>query len=404
MDRAINRDTDWLQPGGTMMGTRRGNHEGTKPYLRADGRWECKIMVGYSPDGKRIRKTVLGKTKAAVVEKSNEAKVKVATRQILPTTEKSRTLVSEYLMQWLETVVKPGRAPKTYYSYHGVCKNYLLPTLGGLRLDRVSAMNIQATMAGLKAKELSPQTMRGAFAVLQSALSQAVRWDLIQFNPCSKAERPRVPKKSRPHWNAEEVRKFLAAARDDRFGPLYVVALATGMRFGEILGLRWENVDMNGGIIHIAQQLCEVGGDRIEGPPKKDSIRSVFLPPAAIAALKMQKEKLEAEELGASHWVFPDTKGGPVRQSNLTRRSFYPIIKRAGIKKITFHGMRHTFATLAIGEAQIDIKTVQELLGHADASLTLRIYSHALPGNKRAAAAKIEALLVPSWEPALSKQ
>lgn len=376
------------------MGTRRGNHEGGKPYLRSDGRWECKISVGYTPEGKRIRKTVLGRTRAEVVEKANDAKVKVATRQLLPTAG-GRTVMSEYLATWLETVVKPTRAPKTYYGYFGICKNYLLPTLGGLRIDRVSAIHIQAMMAGMRAKGLSSQTVRAAFAVLQSALTQAAKWDLIPFNPCQKVERPKVPKKARPHWDAEETRKFLAAARDDRFYSLYVVALATGMRFGEILGLRWENVDLRAGTLNVNQQLCEVGGGRVEGPPKKDSIRSFFLPPAAIAALRKQRERLASEDLANCPWVFPDRRGGPLRQSNLTRRSFYPIIERAGIKKITFHGIRHTFATLALGEAQIDLKTVQELLGHADPALTLRIYSHALPGNKRAAAAKIEALFVP---------
>ncbi len=378
---------------------RRGNREGSAPHERKDGRWEAKITTGYTPEGKIVRKSIYGASRAEVVAEMNRLKAQQGGAP-LPVLSTGPLTLSELLNRWLETVVKPARAKKTYKCYFNHCRLHILPALGGMRIDKIAPMHVQSFVADLARKEvndkrLSPETQRGIFAVLQSALSQAVIWQLIVVNPCSRVTRPKVPKKVRPHWTPEEARAFLACAREDRFGALYVVALATGLRLGEILGLRWSRVNLVSGELHVDSQVCEVDGDLFEEPPKRGSIRTVILPGAAKAALELQQARLASEGLGSCVWVFPDTCGGPMRQSNLVRRSFHPLVKKAGVRAITFHGLRHTFATMALGKAQVDVKTLQELLGHSDPALTLRIYSHALPGNKHLAAENIGALLGP---------
>ncbi len=444
------------------MGTRRGNYEGSKPYLRADGRWECKVMVGYSPDGKRIRKTVLGKSKAEAVEKANEAKVGVATRQITPTNSGKAMLFSEFLKQWLETVVKPNQSEKTYDNYWRQCKNHIIPALGGMRIDRISPMNVQAFVALIAEKKcmrqekkekppkqgrttrkeramqrlatalepegassakpqgasrteptpgnsaalqpaaqeskaeppktLSKSSQFGIMAILNSAMSQAVQWGLITQNPCTAVEKPKVPKHIAPFWDADEARRFLDAAAGDRYYVLYQVALHSGLRFGEVLGLEWQQIDLATGKISVAQQLREVSGKHTVAGPKKNSVRTIPIPKSVVSDLVKHREKLMAEGLAGSRWVFPDANGGPLRQSNIVRRSFNPIVERAKVRRITFHGLRHSFATLLLSNG-VDIRTVSELLGHADPAMTLRVYAHAMPGHKQAAADKLQEVL-----------
>ncbi len=374
-------------------------------------------MVGYAPDGKRVRKTVLGRSKAEAVEKANEAKVNVATRQITPANSGKAMLLSEFLMQWIETVIKPNHSEKTYDNYRRQCKNHIIPALGGIRIDRITPMNVQAFLALLaekkcmlqvkklpetgvavqKPKEDAPKTLSkrsqfGIMAILGSALSKAVVWGLISRNPCAVVEKPKVPKHIAPHWDADEARRFLAEAAGDRFSALYQVALHTGLRFGEVLGLYWEQIDLKAGTVSVAQQVREVAGTHTIAAPKQSSVRTIPVPRSVIAALIQHREKLLAEGLAGALWVFPDQKGGPLRQSNVLRRSFNPIVARAKVRRITFHGLRHSFASLLLANG-IDIRTVSELLGHADPAMTLRVYAHAMPGHKRAAADKLRDIL-----------
>jgi integrase len=185
-------------------------------------------------------------------------------------------------------------------------------------------------------------------------------------------------------WSAEEARRFLEVAREDRFFGVYVLALTCGLRQGEILGLTWDCVDLRHGTIRIVRQLQDLHGDLVLTEPKSaSSRRTVPLPPLALEALRRRKETAEQEgSFRPDAPVFCDTHGGFMRPSNLLRRSFYPLMKAAGVPRVRFHDMRHTAATLALQEG-VHPRVVADLLGHSRVTLTLATYSHVLPSLAR---------------------
>jgi integrase len=181
-------------------------------------------------------------------------------------------------------------------------------------------------------------------------------------------------------WSAEEARRFLEVAREDRFFGVYVLALTCGLRQGEILGLTWDCVDLHHGTVRIVRQLQDLHGELVLTEPKSaSSRRTVPLPPLALEALLRRREAAEQEgSFRPDAPVFTDTRGGFMRPSNLLRRSFYPLLERAVVKRIRFHDLRHTAATLALQEG-VHPRVVADLLGHSRVTLTLTTYSHVLP-------------------------
>jgi integrase len=198
----------------------------------------------------------------------------------------------------------------------------------------------------------------------------------------------------------DQVIRLLAAAKDDRLEALYVLAVTTGLRQGELLGLQWEDVDFPGAALHVRHTLHELNGRLWIGEPKtKRACRQVDLPAIAVVALRGHRERMLIEDR-SDGLVFCDTQGGPLRKSNLLRRSFLPLLKRAGLPAIRFHDLRHTAATLLLAQG-VHPKIVQERLGHSNIALTLDTYSHVLPGMGREAASKLDALLRRTAEEAL---
>jgi integrase len=190
----------------------------------------------------------------------------------------------------------------------------------------------------------------------------------------------------------EQVNVLLTAALEDRFHALYVLAVTTGLRQGELLGLQWEDVDLASAVLHIRRALQEVAGRLwLDEPKTAKARRTVDLPAVAVAALREHGDRMLAEA-HLREFVFCDSQGGPVRKSNLIRRSFLPLLKRAGLPRIRFHDLRHTAATLLLLQG-VHPKVVQERLGHSQISITLDTYSHVLPSMGREAAAKLDALL-----------
>ncbi len=190
-----------------------------------------------------------------------------------------------------------------------------------------------------------------------------------------------------------QVVQLLETARGDRLEALYVLAVTTGLRQGELLGLQWEDVDLAGAALHVRHTLHELNGRLWIGEPKtRRARRQVDLPSIAVVALQDHRERMLIEG-HSDGLVFCDTQGGPLRKSNLLRRSFLPLLKRAGLPTIRFHDLRHTAATLLLAQG-VHPKIVQERLGHSQISLTLDTYSHVLPGMGREAASKLDALLM----------
>jgi integrase len=206
-------------------------------------------------------------------------------------------------------------------------------------------------------------------------------------------DKPRAPRRTMQALTPEQVSALIAAAETDRLGALYVLAVATGLRQGELLGLHWEDVDLDAATIAIRRQLSEDGGVLELVEPKSDKgRRRVELPEFAVSALHAHRDRMLAEGLGAAPLVFCDSQGNPLRKSNLLRRSFKPFLERAELPEIRFHDLRHTAATLLLAQG-VHPKIVQERLGHAQISLTLDTYSHVLPSMQKEAANKLDDLL-----------
>jgi integrase len=218
---------------------------------------------------------------------------------------------------------------------------------------------------------------------------------MIQRNPCDAVDPPRVPKREIAPLDAAQVQKLIKAAKKDRLYALYVLAIATGLRQGELFALRWCDVDLNRKVVSVRFTLVETGSERFLAEPKSaKSRRQVDLPQFAVDALVDHRKRMLAEGFAGSEWVFCDTCGGQLRRSNVIRNSFKPILKRAKLRNLRFHDLRHTSATLLLSQG-VHPKIVQERLGHSQISLTLDTYRHVLPTMQVEAAGKMDQLLKP---------
>jgi integrase len=353
------------------MSKRRGRGEGSI-FQRSDGKWAAEFTSGYDSKGKRIRKTVYGKTKKEVQEKLLK-KQAASVGGVQVNTEK--LTVSQFSERWLNDTVKDSRRPATYIQYERAFRLYINPFIGGMQLSKLTPMNIQALYAQLARLGKSARQRQIVHVVLQCSLNLAVSWRLIPRNPCHDATAPRVPKKPIQKLTKEQVAVFLNAAKGDRLYALYLLAVTTGLRQGEMLGLHWSEVDLEAGTISVQYSLTEVSGMFFRAEPKTDKGRRlVHLPAITIEALKAHRQRMK-EEGHTGPWVFCGPQGGVIRKSNLLYREFHPLLEKAGLPTIKFHALRHTAATLMLGE-HIPMKMVQERLGHSQIAVTADIYSH----------------------------
>ncbi len=252
---------------------------------------------------------------------------------------------------------------------------------------------MQALHAELARKGAGPTVRLHSHVVLRRALSQAVRFGLVPRNPCDAVQRPKVPRRA-PKWlDADQTRKLLDVARGDRLEALVVLAVTTGLREGELLGLQWGDADLADATLNVSRQMLE-GSDGTLATGELKTARSrrrVDLPVVAVEALRRHRARLGAVPL-PSVPMFSDPGGGPIRRSNLLRRWFYPLLARAGLPKVRFHDLRHTHASLLLAQG-VNPKVVQERLGHSQISLTLDTYSHVMPSLQRDAARRLDELL-----------
>jgi integrase len=232
--------------------------------------------------------------------------------------------------------------------------------------------------------------------ILRRGLAQATKWHLVQRNVADTVKPPRAAQKEIRAFSATETRRLLEAANRDRLEALYVLAVHTGMRQGELLALRWQDVDMENAVVNVRRTLTRSGGRVSFGEPKtKKSRRSIRLTPQAVEALRSHLERQlgDMEILGDRYQdqglVFTTDTGAPVNPSNLRQRSFAPLLRRAGLPHMRFHDLRHTCATLLLSRG-VHPKFVQELLGHATIAITLDTYSHVMPSMGDATARAME--------------
>jgi integrase len=299
-------------------------------------------------------------------------------------------------MRWLSDVVRSTVRPSTWESYERLLRVQVLPEIGRLPLSRLGPQNLAQLYQSMLDRGCSARTAQYAHAVLHRALRQAVRWNLIVRNPAEFVDPPRPQRPSNVVLNPDQINALIVATNGDPLRALYVLAITSGMRQGELLGLKWADVNLEAGSIHVCRQIMRTRAGFVFSDPKTaKGRRTIVLPDLAVVTLRDHRQAQIAKRLAAGlDWedydlVFPNAFGRPLERQNVLRRSFQPLLSRAGVPRIRFHDLRHSAATLPLLQG-VHPKVVQERLGHATISVTMDIYSHVLPNLQREAADKLD--------------
>jgi integrase len=370
---------------------KRGNGEGSI-YRRKDGRWVGQYTI-YTAAGPKYR-YLYSKTRAAVAEKLTKA---MADRNGGLIFDVGNLTVGEYLDSWLSDSVRGTVRPSTFERHEGIIRLHIKPSLGRVWLKKFTPAHVRGLHREKLDAGLAPATVGKIHSTLHKALSQAVSDGIVPRNAADvKAPRP-TPEEMRP-LSETEVRAFLDVAREsgDRFEALYVLAITTGLRRGELLGLRWDDVSMERSTLRVGRALVREGGRHTLGETKtRRGRRQINLTPRTVSTLKAHRkkqleEKIKLTGLYKDHGlIFATRVGTPINPENLVNRSFKPLLERASLPEIRFHDLRHTCATLLLGRS-VHPKLVQELLGHATIAMTLDTYSHYMPSMGDQAAGAME--------------
>lgn len=379
------------------MTRRRGKGEGGIYQRESDGKWCATIDLGFV-GGKRRRKTVYGETRKDVVDKLKTLHSEQAAGKLIIT---ERQTVAQFLDRWLETNIQPHRRLRTAASYAQIARLYLKPHLGKLQLAKLPPEHVQAMLNSLLArggeggKPLSPRTVQYVRAVLRHALNQALRWGYVSRNVAMLVEVPRVEKRSATLLNPEQGQRLLAAVAGHRLEALYHVALLMGLREGEVLGVRWIDIDFTAHTLRVEQTVQCLNGKITLARPKTTSSKRVLPLPNKVERVLARHAERQEEERQHDDWedyglVFPSERGTPLEPRNLVRH-FKGVLQRAGLPDVRFHDLRHSCATMLIAQG-VHPRTVMEILGHSQISVTMNTYGHVMPETQRAAAAALDRL------------
>lgn len=374
-----------------MAGRRRDNGQGCTTRL-ANGTYRGYITLD---DG--TRKWVSGKTERDVKIKLTDLRHEKE-RGRLRFTEKQT--LAQFIAYWLETVIKPHRKDRTYSSYEQLLRVHVLPTLGHLPLAKVTPQHLTALYAVRRQDGVSAETLAHVHTVLHTALKHALRVDLVARNVTEAVDKPKASYRRPDPLDAAQARRLLEAAKDHRLHALFVLALATGMREGELLALHWDDLNLVKGTVRVERTLqpARRAPAAFDVPKTEHSRRVLDIGPSIVAVLEVHQVRQQIERRAAgAFWqdmglVFPNTVGKPMDGINLLQREFYPLLERAGLPRVRFHDLRHTAATLQLHESQ-DLTAVSATLGHAQTSTTANIYAHALPSGRKKVAASMDRLL-----------
>ncbi len=372
---------------------KRGQNEGTI-YKRKDGRWVAAVSLGYQA-GKLKRKTFYGKTRREVQEKLTAT---LRDRQQgLPIVTERQTL-GQFFDRWLEGCVKPSVRPRTHFSYAQLVRLYIKPELGHIQLAKLSPEDVQAFMNARLKAGLSARTVQYLRAVLRRALGQALKWGLVARNVATLVDPPRYKRPQVIPLSHEESRTFLQSIKGERLEALFSVALALGMREGEALGLRWQEVDLQARTLRVNVALQRIEGKLLLVEPKTErSRRTLPLPESIVATLRLHRvHQLEDKMIAGDRWkesglVFTSSIGTPLLARNVVRK-FHSLLKKAGLPHHRFHDLRHSCASLLLAQG-VPARTVMEILGHSQINLTLNTYAHVMPAMMRDAANVMDSVL-----------
>ena len=379
------------------MAKKRANGEGSI-RKRKDGRWEGRYTAGHDPEtGKAIYKNVLGRSQAEVKEKLKQA---IGEAQALDITKAGKYTVGEWMEVWFQDYAKIKVRPSSHQTYQGYIHNHIRPNIGDIPLEKLTSLDLQKFYKKLlttgrvdrveakgQPKGLSAKTVRNLHQILSSALKLAQEQRLILTNPAEGCALPRVEHQEMKTLTTVQLASFFREARESGVFELYYLELATGLRRGELLGLKWEDIDLERGDLRVRRQVSRINGEVVEAPLKtKNAYRTLPLAEDTVSVLKEQRRKV-----GNSPWVFPSPNGGPISPDSVLHM-LHRVLKRAGLPKVRFHDLRHTFATLALQNG-VDVKTVSGMLGHFSAGFTLDTYAHITSAAQRQAAQTMGSVL-----------
>jgi len=376
-----------------MTKRKRGQKEGSIFQRANDGRWVGTLSLGAGQ-----RRSVYARTAAEVRAKLDDLRKSVEEGRTV--FDDSRT-VEVLFNEWLEA--KKGTVrPKTLESYKGLVRRHVIPVLGRSRLSKLGAVHLERLYRS-KSEHLSPKTVRNLHFVIEAALNWAVRRDWISRNPASlitSEELPRVRRKETKVLSVSEANELMNAAKNTKSEALIRLGLETGARVGELTGITWDQVDFDAGKVRIKYALQFLDGQPTLVEPKTSaSVRELSISPNAIGALKSQLARQSEQAIGLGKaWtndlnlVFTTEIGGPLNRHAVLRQYLRPLLREAGLpESIRFHDLRHGAASLLLARG-VPIPVVSELLGHANPSITMSIYSHALPNSQEMVAEAMESV------------
>jgi integrase len=367
--------------------TRRARETGSI-YQRSDGRWAAAIRH----DGRRI--SLYGSTRKEVTGKLAEAGRSIAETGAV---RSDRLTVDAYLDQWLEAV-KPSLRPRTLGSYRDVLRLHVRPVLGRHVLARLTAADVQNVISAQLAAGRSARSVQYVHALIRAALGKAERWGLVARNVARLVDAPRVRRSEVRPLTPDQSAALLASVSGTQDETLYLAALGLGLRQGELLGLRWADVDLDAGTVAVRHTLQRIDGAPVLADPKTDkSRRTVTAPGPVVVALREHRRRQIADRLAAGpEWsdgdfVFTRDLGEPLDGSTVLHR-FQRQLAAVGLPRVSFHSLRHACASYLLA-AGVPMKVVQEVLGHSQLSTTADVYSHVAPELQREAAARLGAIL-----------
>ena len=373
-----------------MAKTKRGDGS---VFERKDGRWEGRIVVGYKENGYAKTKSVTAKTKTECMEKLKKLREECGRRSERIHSEMP---FGDWIDFWYQNFSKPNIRPSTQQCYEGRIYIHIIPEIGNIPLCKLTQNDLQQFYAGLKkngrkrsvkqfGEGLSDRMVRSCHTTCRTALEKAVSEGLISKNPAVGCKLPPKKSKEMQVLTPSEIQRFLVQAKNEGYYEMFLLELTTGIRRGELTGLKWRDLNFKTGELHISRQVSYLNKQLIVSEPKtKSSIRTIILPPEMLSLLAELKKSAENE------WMFPSPvhEGEPRNPSSIYDR-FRIILERAQCKRIRFHDLRHTFATMAL-ENGMDIKTLSAIIGHVSAETTLNIYSHITDTMQQQAAVKID--------------
>ncbi|HEY3993298.1 MAG TPA: tyrosine-type recombinase/integrase [Ktedonobacteraceae bacterium] len=371
-----------------MANTRRTQGEGTV-FMRKDGRAMAQAMY----EGKRITK--YGKTKTEAKQKLDAYLADLRSGKVVVGPKQT---IKEYLEHWLENEHRLQIELTSLDRYRVALRVQVYPALGNIQLSQLTRARVQAFYADLFDGGLAPATIKLVHALLSAAFKSAVLQEVIARNPCEHVILPRLEEPVTRALSQEEAARLLAAAQDRRLRFLILMAVTTGARLGELLALRWADIDEKEGIVRVGRSVARVPGlGRIEKSPKtRAGRRTIRLPQVVLKHLDEQRSCIDRLRVSAgSRWqendlVFPSRVGGHLERNNV-ERSFRKLIKTVDLSGMRFHDLRHSAATLLLA-AGANIKVVQEMPGHSNIQTTLQKYGHVLPDMQKGASDKMDDL------------